>query len=299
MKMVRASGRLLFSTLAVLMLVGLAACPATTPTSSPTPPAQPVLPGISYFSTSLQDLDEAAAGVDVEVYVMPLNLYLGSVPVYTPAVIYYYDVTPPTTQGQPATTAPGSYIEVVQEEDAPANWRNVPPGMHTFSAQLVNADYTPMDPPVVAQARVLIPAEITQQMPALQSMSAQASPPVPGNIVEPLPSPSTTSVTYYEATVTASVYNFKLNDDNIGKANVPGEGHYIYYLDAAPPTTQGQPAFTAPGSYRISASHAVSWNNVPVGEHTLAVQLVNNDNTPLEPAVIMETTLTMPAEPYG
>jgi hypothetical protein len=298
MKRVRASGRLLFLTVVVVVLVGLAACPATTP-SSPTPPVQPVLPGISDFSISLQDLDEATAGVDVEVYVRPLNLYLGSVPVYTPAVIYYYDVTPPTAQGQPATTTAGTYIEIAPDEDAPASWRNVPAGMHTFSAQLVNTDYTPMDPPVVAQAMVLVPAEMTQ-LPALQSMTVQASPPVPGNAIEPLPSPpTTTSVNYYEATVTASVYNFKLNDDSIGKANVSGEGHFIYYLDAAPPTTQGQPATTAAGSYRISASHAVAWTNVPVGTHTLAVQLVNNDNTPLEPAVIMETTLTMPAEPYG
>ena len=95
-----------------------------------------------------------------------------------------------------------------------------------------------------------------------------------------------------------SVYNFKLNDDHVGQANVPGEGHYIYYLDVDPPTTQGQPAITAAGTYKITAGSSFTWSQVPTGTHTFALQLVNNDNTSLNPAAIMKTTLTMPPEPY-
>jgi hypothetical protein len=292
MKSFKAYGKQLSCALAVVMLAGLLAC-TSTPTPTPTP--QPVLPGIGYFSASLLDLDDATAGVDVEIYIRALNLNTAYVPENPPTTIYYYDVTPPTEQGKPATTSAGTYIEVPRGDDIPATWKNTPSGMRTFSAQIVNNNYTPLDPPVVAQSTILVPAEISQKTPALQSMTVQSSPPVPVGY-GPSTSPSTPS-TNFEAVVSASIYNFKLNDDNIGKANVPGEGHYIYYMDAAPPTTQGEPALTAPGSYRITASHALTWTQVPVGNHTFAIQLVNNDNTPLNPPVIMELAITMPAEP--
>ena len=81
-----------------------------------------------------------------------------------------------------------------------------------------------------------------------------------------------------------SVSNFNLVD-KVGQANVPGEGHIIYYADVPIPTTQGQPAFTAPGTYTVSTNTSYLWTSLFAGVHTLGVQLVNNDNTPLSPPV--------------
>ncbi len=87
-------------------------------------------------------------------------------------------------------------------------------------------------------------------------------------------------------TVTVEADNFKVVD-KIGQAKAPGEGHLIYYLDiTSPPTTAGQPATTAAGSYFETAATSYTWTNLPAGVHTFAVQLVNNDGTPLNPAVV-------------
>ncbi len=80
--------------------------------------------------------------------------------------------------------------------------------------------------------------------------------------------------------ITVSVSNFNLVD-KIGQANAPGEGHLVYYLDVQPPTTPGKPALTAPGTYAVSTDTSYLWSSAFIGAHTLSVQLVNNDNTPL------------------
>lgn len=84
--------------------------------------------------------------------------------------------------------------------------------------------------------------------------------------------------------ILVSVSGFNLVD-KIGQANVPGEGHIIYYMDVQPPTTSDKPALTEQGSYVISAGTSYLWRLTVTGKHTLYVQLVNNDNTPLAPPV--------------
>ncbi|MFH1638813.1 MAG: hypothetical protein ABIB93_00615 [Chloroflexota bacterium] len=59
-------------------------------------------------------------------------------------IIYYLDVDPPTTAGQSAKTATGSVVSTNRD----SSWESVSAGEHTFSAQLVNADETPLSPPV-------------------------------------------------------------------------------------------------------------------------------------------------------
>ena len=86
--------------------------------------------------------------------------------------------------------------------------------------------------------------------------------------------------------MTVEADNFKLAD-KLGQANAPGEGHLIYYLDITiPPTVPGQPATSAAGSYFETAATTYTWTNLAAGVHTFAVQLVNNDGTPLSPPVI-------------
>lgn len=81
--------------------------------------------------------------------------------------------------------------------------------------------------------------------------------------------------------------------DTTGIVNVSGEGHIIYYYDVAAPTVQGQPAVTAPNTYAITISSSYIWANVPDGVHTFWVELVNNDNTPLNPPVVQKVTVSI------
>ena len=97
-------------------------------------------------------------------------------------------------------------------------------------------------------------------------------------------------------TIVVQVTHFSLATE--GSVNVPGTGHLVYYLDAAPPVARGQPAFTQPGTYAVSPSPLYTWTDVRPGTHTFAVQLVNPDNTPLNPPVIdaVDVTVVSPEE---
>jgi outer membrane protein assembly factor BamB len=99
-----------------------------------------------------------------------------------------------------------------------------------------------------------------------------------------------------DVTVTAETANFKLVDQ-LGKPNSAGQGHIHYFLDADAPTTQGQPAVTAPGTYAATANTTYTWNNVPAGKHTLSIELINNDHTPLNPPVVQKITVTVDSNP--
>jgi hypothetical protein len=83
--------------------------------------------------------------------------------------------------------------------------------------------------------------------------------------------------------------------DKLGQPPVAGEGHVHYYIDVDEiPTAPGQPAITDDAStYHAAATTTYEWPDVEAGEHKLGVQLVNNDHTPLEPAVTAEVTITV------
>lgn len=93
--------------------------------------------------------------------------------------------------------------------------------------------------------------------------------------------------------VSVRLSNFRLVD-RTGQADVPGEGHLIYYVDVQPPTTPGQPALTAPGTYAISVNTSFLWPRLfQPGPYTLSVQVVNNDNTPLSPPVTAQVDMNV------
>jgi hypothetical protein len=96
-----------------------------------------------------------------------------------------------------------------------------------------------------------------------------------------------------DVTVTVEVSDFEVVD-RLNAPAAPGEGHVHFYMDVAElPTTLGQPAVSAQGTYHASATTTYTWPDVPPGEHTFAVQLVNNDHTPLEPPVVAQVTVTV------
>lgn len=100
------------------------------------------------------------------------------------------------------------------------------------------------------------------------------------------------SVAAGNVTVTVTVTNFSVVN-KLGEAAVPGEGHVHFYLDAQPPTTAGQPAITQQGTYHATATTTYTWPDVKAGQHTFAVQLVNNDHTPLSPPVLATAIVTV------
>ena len=74
---------------------------------------------------------------------------------------------------------------------------------------------------------------------------------------------------------------------------MPGEGHIIFYMDVTPPLKKGESALTAEGTYFITKDKVYVWENVPAGAHTFTVQLVNNDDTPLEPPAAVRAPVTV------
>ena len=94
--------------------------------------------------------------------------------------------------------------------------------------------------------------------------------------------------------VAVDVGDFKVVD-KLGQELVAGEGHVHYYINVDEiPTTPGEPAVTGDDTtYHADATTSFTWQGVRPGVHTLAVQLVNNDHTPLDPPVTDQVTVTV------
>jgi len=97
-------------------------------------------------------------------------------------------------------------------------------------------------------------------------------------------------------TVIIRVTHFSIVD-KLGEANTRGEGHVHYYMDAASiPTAAGMPAIPPNGTVWAQVpGTSYTFTNVPAGNHTFTVQLVNNDHTPyMPPATANSTVLVAP-----
>jgi hypothetical protein len=176
-------------------------------------------------------------------------------------IIYYLDANPPRNAGGSALTAPGTYLATTATS---MRWMNVPSGPNKVAAQLVNNDNTPLSPPVFHQVQTYL--EFNIGAPNVQIISPANDATVPaGNVA-----------------IALQIRDFVVTD-KMGQPNLPGQGHIIYYMDADPPMVPGQVATTEQGAYVSTTSVTYTWNNVPPGVHTFAVQLVSNDNTPLGP----------------
>jgi outer membrane protein assembly factor BamB len=176
---------------------------------------------------------------------------------------YFLDADAPTTPGKPAVTAPGTYAATAATS---YTWKNVPAGTHTLSVELVNNDHTPLNPPVVQKITVT-----TDTAPRVSITSPQN-----GKVMKA-----------GDVTIKVDVTNFNIVN-KLGSAAAPGEGHLHYFLDVQPPTTPGQPAVTGAGTYAAVIDTSYTWKNVTPGIHTLYVELVNNDHTPLANPVIAQ-----------
>ena len=100
-----------------------------------------------------------------------------------------------------------------------------------------------------------------------------------------------------DVTVTVAASNFNLAD-KLGQTNVAGEGHLHYFLDVDAPTTPGEPAIPPAGStWAATADTTHTFTNVTPGTHTISVELVNNDHTPLNPPVVSIISLVTDTTP--
>ncbi len=142
---------------------------------------------------------------------------------------------------------------------------------------------SPISNPPSSTSRTANPPTVSSSTPAPTTNAATIS------VVQPI----TGSVQITpDVTISVQVTGLRLVD-KAGQANVQGEGHIIYYLDVEAPTVQGQPALTAPGTYVATASASYQWSDLPDAVHTLSVELVNNDNTPLNPPVTAKVSISV------
>ncbi len=74
-----------------------------------------------------------------------------------PKAKYYLDEIPATLPSQPGITVPG--ISTVAASTI-YTWHSVQPGLHSFSAELVNYDGTPMNPPQVSEVIINVESGI-------------------------------------------------------------------------------------------------------------------------------------------
>jgi hypothetical protein len=216
-------------------------------------------------------VDGAAAGeVTVSVDISNFKLVQGSSRQGEGLVMYYLDTYVPTYYYHPAITTGGTYAA---RAETSYTWENVPPGPHTFSAQLVNNDNGPMPIPAVATVTVNIGAP--QGSPGLKITSPEDGSELPPGMI----------------IIIAEASSFIISEKDMGPVNRPGSGHFIYYMDEKPPTDQGQPALT--DNSIVSTALIQRWKSITEGTHTFAVQLVNNDDTPLDPPVTASATLSI------
>lgn len=190
-------------------------------------------------------------------------------------VHFYLDVAAPTTPGVPAVPTSGTWAHV---SGLTYTFPNVGQGTHTISVQLVNNDHTP----VVPAAMDTITINVTSA-PAAAEPAPTVTITSPGNGA---------SLPQGNITVTAAVANFNVVDKQ-GQANVPGEGHLHFYLDVSAPTVPGVPAVPTSGTWAHVSGTTYTFLNVGPGTHTISVQLVNNDHTPVVPAAMDSVTINV------
>ena len=103
------------------------------------------------------------------------------------------------------------------------------------------------------------------------------------------------TLTTDNVTVIVEVTDFNLVD-KLGQSNVAGEGHIHYFLDYSAPTTPNQPAIPPSGisvDWTATPDTSYTFDNVSAGSHTVYVELVNNNHTPLQPPVTANVTFTV------
>lgn len=87
--------------------------------------------------------------------------------------------------------------------------------------------------------------------------------------------------------VSFAVFNFAfVNPGIVGQTNQPNMGHMHVFLDGVYRTLWAQP-------------EGIPFNDVPAGQHTIKLQLVNHNHTPLNPDISASVTVQVTSAPQG
>jgi hypothetical protein len=85
---------------------------------------------------------------------------------------YFLDAIPPTFPFMLSVTGKGSYVTAL---DNSFTWTGVLPGVHLLIAELVNNDYTPLNPPILAGTIITVMPAV---MPSTTASAAAEGPTV-------------------------------------------------------------------------------------------------------------------------
>jgi hypothetical protein len=112
-------------------------------------------------------------------------------------------------------------------------------------------------------------------------------------------SPTDGAMTGNEVTAEVDLEGFQIDAANVGMANTPDAGHLHFSLDGGKfdtPKYSGANGKLAvqlgvDGQYSPSTEPTITYSGLPKGEHTLEVDLVNNDHS--ETGTTASTTFTV------
>jgi len=167
-------------------------------------------------------------------------------------------------QGHMHVFLDGVYWDLwAQPEGIPFN--NVPVGQHNITLQLVNSDHTPLSPDVEASVIVQV-TNAPLGTPTLTILSPAGF----------LNNATTVSPSFV---VSFAVSNFVLTDP-VGQPKALNTGHIHIFLDGA---YYGQ----------ATSVSSIQFVGLSPGTHTIKLELVNNDHTPLNPDVSKTITVTV------
>ena len=144
-------------------------------------------------------------------------------------------------------------------------YKNLPAGEHTLKVELANNDHSPSG----KEATITVNVE---------GGSGTAS----------FSSPEDGSTVGSEFTAEVALEGFKLDAKNVGKGKKEGSGHLHFSLDGGKfdkPKYSGANGELAvqlgvDGKYSPATEPSITYKDIPAGEHTLDVELANNDHSP-------------------
>jgi Domain of unknown function (DUF4399)/Family of unknown function (DUF6130) len=183
-------------------------------------------------------------------------------------IVFNFNFTEPGTNGQ--VNAPneghlhvlvdGNYTELIVQVQTIT--LSLPDGAHLIRLQLVNNDHSPLSPDVSAWLAVKITHGPAGGAPSVVILS-----PKTGATVGP------------DFDVSFAVFNFAMVQP-YGQSDAPNEGHIHVLVD---------------GNYNqlVASVETVHLTGLSGGSHTITLQLVNNDHTPISPAVSASISVTV------
>ena len=183
-------------------------------------------------------------------------------------IVFNFNFTQPGTNGQ--TNAPneghlhvivdGNYTEIIVQVQTIT--LSLPDGAHLIRLQLVNNDHSALSPDVSRWLAVKMTHGPAGGAPSIVILS-----------------PKTGTTVGADVDVSFAVFNFAMVQP-YGQKNAPNEGHVHVLID---------------GAYNqlVASVETVHVTGLGGGSHTIALQLVNNDHTPISPAVSASITVTV------